>query len=766
MEALEPVEALAIAASEFRALLERPAFAQAMIRCAGAALSRRRPAPGRVRRLADPRPGGGAAGRARRALRRADRGRGRDHPADLPGGARRLDRLLARGGGQGARLAARRWARSAPSAGKSSCSTPRRSGASRPDARDCTHGLSQLPGREQGGGALLPRVRIARSTLACPSCGAPHDPGQAFCDQCGSPLDAAPPRPAPSGGPELRVASVLFVDLVGYTPLSESRDVEDVRDLLSRYFDLTRTVVDRYGGTVEKFIGDAVMAVWGVPVARGDDAERAVRAGLELVDAVSRFGESVGRARPAGARGRRHRPGGGGREPGRGAGDRRPGQYRLAGPGRRRAPGTVYVDAATRQGASAAVAFEDAGEHSVKGKAEPLRLYRALRVVGGAAGTRLRTGLEPPFVGRAAELRLIKDLFHASVDRQRRAPGRGQRARRGRQDQARDRVRQLRRRARGRGALALRPLPRVRRRGRLLGARRHGPPAARDRRGHADGRGRLAARRRARALGRRPRPSASGSPRRSGRCWAPPSRGWCARSCSRPGGCSSSGSPTAIRWCLLFEDMHWADEGLLDFLEQLLDWSGEHPIFVCCFARPELSERRPGWPTGVANATALTLEPLGARRDRRAARRHRLRPARAAAAADRRRTPRACRCTRSRPSGRWPTAACSPSARTGSRRSPRSASSRCRRACTRCSRRDSTRWRRPSASWSARWRSSGPASRAPARRRSRGCPRTASTRCSPRSSVARSSRSPPARSRPSAASTRSHRACCARSPTR
>ncbi|MGC1407140.1 MAG: adenylate/guanylate cyclase domain-containing protein, partial [Candidatus Dormiibacterota bacterium] len=75
--------------------------------------------------------------------------------------------------------------------------------------------------------------------------------------------------------------SVLFADLVGFTTLSESRDPEEVRELLSRYFDVCRELVERYGGTVEKFIGDAVMAVWGAPVAQEDDAERAVRAALD-----------------------------------------------------------------------------------------------------------------------------------------------------------------------------------------------------------------------------------------------------------------------------------------------------------------------------------------------------------------------------------------------------------------------------------------------------------------------------------------------------
>ena len=94
--------------------------------------------------------------------------------------------------------------------------------------------------------------------------------------------------PAPRGDPvaERRLVTVLFADLVGFTPFAEERDAEEVRDMLTRYFDLAREIIGRYGGTVEKFIGDAVMAVWGAPIAHEDDAERAVRAALELVDAV------------------------------------------------------------------------------------------------------------------------------------------------------------------------------------------------------------------------------------------------------------------------------------------------------------------------------------------------------------------------------------------------------------------------------------------------------------------------------------------------
>src|SRR5215204_1599528 len=134
---------------------------------------------------------------------------------------------------------------------------------------------------------------------ACPSCGAPNAPNVKFCGECGTALaaePAPPPRAASVATPqaERRLVSVLFADLVGFTAASERRDAEETRELLSRYFDLARTTIERYGGTVEKFIGDAVMAVWGAPVAQEDDAERAVRAALDLVDGVRALGATLG----------------------------------------------------------------------------------------------------------------------------------------------------------------------------------------------------------------------------------------------------------------------------------------------------------------------------------------------------------------------------------------------------------------------------------------------------------------------------------------
>ena len=103
-------------------------------------------------------------------------------------------------------------------------------------------------------------------SLACPSCGAVNTPGVKFCGDCGAQLaEGAAPAAAERDAAvaERRLVSVLFADLVGFTSLSASRDAEDTRELLSRYFDTCRRLIELYGGTVEKFIGDAVMAVWG-----------------------------------------------------------------------------------------------------------------------------------------------------------------------------------------------------------------------------------------------------------------------------------------------------------------------------------------------------------------------------------------------------------------------------------------------------------------------------------------------------------------------
>ncbi len=155
-----------------------------------------------------------------------------------------------------------------------------------------------LRGREPRGPQVLRRVRDGRSARACPACGAPNEPGERVLRRVrGGAWRAAAcagrgARSQPAA--ERRLVSVLFADLVGFTAASADRDPEDTRELLTRYFDTCRRLIELYGGTVEKFIGDAVMAVWGTPAATEDDAERAVRAALDLVAAVTALGDELG----------------------------------------------------------------------------------------------------------------------------------------------------------------------------------------------------------------------------------------------------------------------------------------------------------------------------------------------------------------------------------------------------------------------------------------------------------------------------------------
>jgi class 3 adenylate cyclase/tetratricopeptide (TPR) repeat protein len=259
----------------------------------------------------------------------------------------------------------------------------------------------------------------APTAAQCVSCGEGIVPGAKFCSSCGAPQTATAPAAVPTRlqpVAERRVTSVLFGDLVGFTTASESRDQEESRELLSRFFDGCRQVVGRYGGTIEKFIGDAVMAVWGVPTAHEDDAERAVRAGLELTRMVVELGADVGAgdlAMRVGIVTGEVAVTIGAEQQGMVAGDPVNTASRVQSIA---APGEVWVDETTKLLTAGAISYAEVGSHTLKGKAEPVALWSARAVVGASGGSQREDGLEAPFVGRERELRLVRELFHGVAD--------------------------------------------------------------------------------------------------------------------------------------------------------------------------------------------------------------------------------------------------------------------------------------------------------------------------------------------------------------
>ena len=455
--------------------------------------------------------------------------------------------------------------------------------------------------------------------VTCPNCGTANAPSAKFCSECATPLSAGGPSlsvaaspartsmPAPKSAPlaERRLVSILFADLVGFTTLSDGRDPEEARDLLSRYFSLAREVIERYGGTVEKFIGDAVMAVWGAPVAREDDAELAVRAGLDLVDIVKTLGPTI-QARAGVLTGEAAVTIGATGE-GMVAGDLVNTASRLQSAA---APGTVLVGESTERAASGAIAFEPVGEQSLKGKAVPVASWRALRVVAQRGGKGRSDLPEPPFVGRDEELRLLKELL-AATGRDRRprlvsvtGPG-----------------------GIGKSRLAWELEKYIDGLAEPIYWHRGRSPAygegitfwalgemVRGRAGLAEGDNEATTRERIAAT------VAEYVPGEEDRRFVEPALlTLLGLEAPPPGGRDALFAAWRIFFehvamkgtsVLVFEDLQWADSGQLDFIEHLLEWSKGAPILVVTLVRPELFERRPDWGRAIRNFTGVALEPL------------------------------------------------------------------------------------------------------------------------------------------------------------
>jgi class 3 adenylate cyclase len=438
----------------------------------------------------------------------------------------------------------------------------------------------------------------------CPSCGQENPPIAKFCLACAEPL----PQRSHGLAEERKVVTVLFADLVGFTARAERLDPEDVRAILTPYFSRVRSEIESFGGTVEKFIGDAVMAVFGAPVAHGDDPERAVRAALAMCAAVDELnrnnaelelkiriavntGEALVSLDASVAQGE-----------GVVAGDVVNTASRL----QEAAPvNGILVGEETYRATRSVIRYEDAEPVVAKGKQEPVHVWRAL---AASAGPGERAAGRVPMLGRVSELAVLERTWErvvaerrpqlvtlfgpAGIGKTRLATEFGQLAHAGG-------ARVIKGRSLPYGevipygafATQVKQVARIFDTDEAATACKKLDQAVAD---LLDGEASDASSHIAMLIG-------------VGREGGVGDRQTLFFSARRLVEALANERPTV----LIFEDIHWADAGMLDLLEVLASRVRDVPLLLLALARPDLLERRQSWGGGLPGFTALPVEPLG-----------------------------------------------------------------------------------------------------------------------------------------------------------
>ena len=436
---------------------------------------------------------------------------------------------------------------------------------------------------------------------ACPNCGRDNSEEARFCQFCGTAIDQ--PRVAAE---QRKVVTVLFSDMTGFTALGEQLDPESVRAVMSRFFDEMRAVVERHGGTVEKFIGDAVMAVFGIPQLHEDDALRAVRAASEMGPALSSLNQDLLAERGVTIQIRT------GVNTGEvvASGDPTASERLVTGDAVNIAarleqaaePGEILIGPATLDLVRDAVEVEAIEPLDLKGKADPFPAFRLVEVREGAAGRERR--LSAPMVGRDRQLRNLLDAFDNSVT-----------------DRSCHLFTVLGSAGVGKSRLVQEFRSEVEGRASIHGGRCVS---------YGEGITFLPideAVRSAIGIGELDSPADLTTGIRNALEGSADQDNVTSRLAGLLQATSEAVSLQDGFWAvrklfehiaaeeplvLIVDDIHWAESAMLDLIEHIADWSRDAPIFLLCMARPELLDDRPNWGGGKLNATSILLEPLAA----------------------------------------------------------------------------------------------------------------------------------------------------------